>query len=106
MEGTSNILCTALAAHKFLSDKFHFAFSLAYYIYPQTSNLIHLDGTHIIPYVEEDFGGKEQHNQWFCPDIEKPTDQSSDSNPKPTAQVISSDDTKTPDSSVSTTPSK
>ena len=53
-----------------------------------------------------DLDGEDPHHQWYCPEISKPTDQSSDSNPKPTAQVISSDDTKTPDSSVSTTPSK
>ena len=49
---------------------------------------------------------KEPHHQWYRPDIEKTTNQSSDSNPEPTAQVTWSDDTKPPDSSGSTTPSK
>ena len=49
---------------------------------------------------------EEPHNQWYSTEIANPTDQSSDSNPKPTTQVTWTHDTKPPSSSVSTTPSK
>ena len=48
---------------------------------------------------------EDPHHQWYRPNIAKPTDQSSDSNPKPTPQVTWSDDTKPASSSGSTTPS-
>ena len=65
----------------------HFDFSSAYYIDPQNSDVINPDGPHVIPYGEEDLDVKEPHHQWYRPEISKPTDQSSDSNTNPTAQV-------------------
>ena len=79
---------------------------MVYSIDPQNSDVINPDGPHVIPYGEEDLDVKEPHHRWYRPEISKPTDQSSDSNTKPTAQVTWSDDTKPPASSGSTTPSK
>ena len=45
--GVFKAFCTRV--HKFLSDKGHFAFPSAYYLYPQTSDLINADGPHVIP---------------------------------------------------------
>ena len=100
--GYFKYLCTRV--HTFISGKVHFAFSSAYFIYPQTSDIINPDGPHVIPYGEGYLDGEEPHYQWYCTEIAKPTDQSSDSNPKPTAQVTWSDYTKPPASSGSTTP--
>ena len=60
-------------------------------------------GPHVIPYGKGELDRKEPHHQWYCPDIAKNTDQSINSNPKPTAHVTWLDDTKPPVSSVSTT---
>ena len=68
--------CTRV--HKFLSDKVHLAFSSAYSIDPQTSDVIHPDGPHDIPYGKGDFDGEEPHHQWYCPEIENTADKSSD----------------------------
>ena len=102
--GYFKYFCTRV--HKFLYDKVHFDFFLAYSIDPQTSDIINPYVPHVIPYVKVELDGEEPHHQCYCPDIVKPTDQSSDSNPKPTAQVIWSYDTKKPASSGVTTPSK
>ena len=84
----------------------HFTFPSAYSINPQTSDVINPDGPHIIPYGEGDLDGKETHHQWYRPDIAKPTDQYTNSNPNITMQVTWSDDTTPPASSRSTTPLK
>ena len=81
----------------------NFGFYSAYYIDPQTSDVINPDVPHIIPYDKGDLDGEEPHHQWYRPDIAKPTDRSSNSNPKPIAQMTWSDDTKPPASSKSTT---
>ena len=47
----------------------HFAFSSVYDIEPQTSDVINLDGTHVIPYSEGDLDGEDPHYQWYRPDI-------------------------------------
>ena len=90
--------------HNFFFDKFHFAFSSAYYIDPYTLDATHPYGPHAMPYVKGYLYGEEPHNQWYCPEISNITHQSIDSNPKPTTQVTWSDDTKPPASSVITTP--
>ena len=70
--------------HNFLSDKVHFDFSSAYSIDPHTSDIIHPDGPHVIPYGKGDLDREEPHHQWYRPDIANPTDQSINSNPNPT----------------------
>ena len=65
--------CTRV--HKFLYVKVHFDFCSAYYIYPQTSDVINTYDTHAIPYGKRYLDGEEPHHQWYCPEIEKPTDQ-------------------------------
>ena len=84
--------CTRV--HNFLSEKLYLTFSSAYYIDPQTSDIIHPDGPHVIPYGKGYLDSKEPHHQCYCPDIANPTDQYSDSNTKPTTQVTCSYDTK------------
>ena len=79
---------------------------MVYSIDPQNSDVINPDGPHVIPYGKGDLNNKEPHHQWYRPEIAKPTDQFRNSNPKPTAQVTCSYDTKPPASSGSTTPSK
>ena len=64
--------CTRV--HKFISNKVHFAFSSAYSIDPQTSEVINPDVPHVIPYVEGDLEGKEPHHKWSRPDISNPID--------------------------------
>ena len=59
--------CTRV--HKFFFDKLHFAFSSEYSINPQTSDIIHSDGPHIIPYDKGDLDGEDPHHQWYRPDI-------------------------------------
>ena len=93
--------CTRV--HKFLPYKGHLAFSSAYPIALHTSDIINPDSPHVIPYGKGYLDGKEPHHQWYCTEIAKPTDQSSDSNPKPKIQVTWSDDTKPQASSGSTT---
>ena len=78
----------------------------AYYIEPQTSDTTHTYGSNVIPYGEGELDGKDPHNQWYCTEIENTTNQSRDSNPKPTMQVPWSDDTNPPASSEITPPSK
>ena len=63
-----------IRVHKFLSDKVHFGFPSAYSIYPQTSDAIHPDDPHVIPYGKGDLYGEEPHNQWYRPEIANPTD--------------------------------
>ena len=83
-------------ANNFFSDKVHFAFSSSYSIGPQTSDVIHTYGPHVIPYGKVDLYGEEPHHQWYRTDIAKPTDKYSGSNPKPTAQVTWPYNTKPP----------
>ena len=101
--GYFKYFCTRV--HKFLSDKVHFTFSSAYSIDQQISDVINPYGPHVIPYGKGDLDGKESHHQCYCPGIAKPTDQYSGSNPKFTAQVTWSDDTKPSVSSGGTIPS-
>ena len=84
----------------------HFDFFSAYYINTQTSDVINPDVPHVTPYGEVNLDVEEPHHQWYLPEIAKPIDQYSDSNPKLTTQVTWSDDTNPPASRVSTTPSK
>ena len=49
---------------------------------------------------------EETHNQCYLTEIENPTEQSSDSNPKPKNEVTWSDDTKPPASRRSKNPLK
>ena len=84
----------------------HFAFPSDFSIALQTSDVIYTYGPHVIPYVKVGLNGKEIHHQWYHPDISDPTDQSIDSNTKPTTQVTWSDDTMPPDSSRSIIPSQ
>ena len=94
--------CTIV--HKFLSEKVNFNFPSSYSIYPQTSDVINPDLPHVIPYGEVDLDGEVPHHWWYCPEIVKPTYQSSNSNPKHTSQVTWSNDTNPSASSGSTTP--
>ena len=96
--------CTRL--HKFFVEKVHFDFYSAYYIDPQTSDATHKYGPHVIPYSQGDLDGMEPHHQWYLPEIENPTNQSRDSNPKPKNQVTWSDDTKPSSYSGITPPQK
>ena len=89
--------------HKLLVDKLHFDFYWAYSIDPQTSDATQQDVPHGISYCEGDLGNKDPHNKWYRPEIPYPTDQSRDSNPKPTNQVTWSYDTKPPASTGSIT---
>ena len=102
--GYFKYFCTRV--HNFLSDKMHFAYSSAQYIYPHTSDIINPGVPQVIPYGEGYLDGKEPHHQWYRTEIEKPTDQSSDSNPKPKTQVTWSDDTNPPALRGITTPFK
>ena len=76
VHGYFKAFCTRL--HKFLSDKLHFAFYSAYFLYLQTSDVINPDGPNIIPYGDGDLDSEDPHHQWYRPEIAKTTHQSSD----------------------------
>ena len=69
--GYFKAFCTRF--HNFLSDKVKFTFSSAYSIYQHNSEVINLDGPHVIAYNKGYLYSEDPLHQWYCPENAKTT---------------------------------
>ena len=91
--GYFNEFCTRV--HKLLGNKVHYAFSLAYSIYPATTPDTP-DNTHVITFKEGGLDDEEPLHQWYRPDSSDgiSTIQPRDATPKPNRKVNWWEDTR------------